>query len=138
MTSGDHILGLVAAAVVAGCGNPGLGEVQLAVNGVPNIDRYELRIFGQALNCSLFFQAPDQYRTINQCTPAEIDSSVQCHIEMALVTGGPVEISPIPAGLRTVTILGFSSGSLAAAGCANDVNVESGQTTQVTIDIQAL
>ena len=132
-------------ALLASCGND-LGVVHLAVTGTPGIDRYEIRVFGQALTCDVFNQAPDQYRTKAQCSSDQIDSSTQCHIEMAVVTNtGPIRMTPIPDGTRTVTILGFSlsgdggsSPSLVAAGCADGVLIRSETTTSVSIQMQAL
>ncbi len=130
-------LAVIAAVGGLGCGFEPTGQVQLAVGGNASIDRYEIRIFGQALTCAAFDQNPTQYRTISQCTPAEIDTSVQCHIEMAIVDTGPVRITPIPIGTRTITILGFSGQTLSEIGCADQVQVVDGQAAQVTIAMQA-
>jgi hypothetical protein len=134
-----HLLGVTAFAIAsAACGRVDAGQLQLTVNGVQAVDRYEIRIFGAALACTDFMAAPGNYRTVNTCTANNVDLFTTCHVEMAIVTGGPVRMTPISDGTRAVTILGFNGQTLTEAGCADNVQVRSETTSVVTITMHSL
>jgi hypothetical protein len=134
------------AALIAGCGGeaPAEAPMRFAIKpsqAIPGVAIYDVRIFGALIGCPEVMADPNAYLSNDGCdTVAEADAATVadlCHIRHVFIEPGKTtQIKEIPAGNRTVFVVGRASVQLPSQtlskGCGQ-LSVTAGQAAAIEI-----